>query len=270
MEPYVKKKKSPYKEDNLIRIEAKTGQEICSEYLHYIENGFRLTVEDIASYLVCTYQHVINKVIPEVKHIRITEVSRMILMKYATDNSIDNSISQLFTKRILFSEKDFKEHITKSIEQVISYKRFTAEDFESGFIDEANKRIEKVYEKKRGRKLNLQAHMTKILDAEKWNGFENKPEYYPINTFPTRLYTQEEIMSENGLVYKVDFYRSVELSLGYRKLKYGNLIRYVKIQETNDFVFQTYISIFNMLREKHGENVMKVIQEKAIAGFKDK
>ncbi|MEK3992794.1 hypothetical protein [Robertmurraya sp. FSL R5-0851] len=269
MEPYVKREKNPYKENNLIRIEAKTGEKICSEYLQYIENGFRLTVEDIATYLGCTYQHVINKVVPEVEHIRITELSKMILMKYAIDYGIDNSISQLFTKRILFSEKGFKEHINNTIEHVLSYKRFSVSDFEPEFIYEVNKRIEKVNEKKRGRKLTLQSYMTKILDAEKWNGFENKPEYYPINSYPIKLYTQEELMREHGLVYKVDFYRNVELSLGYRKLKYGNLIRYEKIQETNDFVFQTYICIFNMLREKHGEHVMKVIQEKAITGFYD-
>lgn len=271
MDRVIKNEQKPYNETNLIRIESKSRKDICSEYLHYIENGYRLTIDDAATYLNCTGPYVINTIVPEVKHIRITRLSKMILMKYAKDNGIEEKRARLFTKRILFSEDNFKEHIRNSIELVISYKKFSENDFEPGFIDEIKKRIARGNEK--GKKLTLQSHMTRITDILKKkyftdeNGvvrFENQQENLHINSFPVKLYTQKEIMNEYGIKYKVDFYRQVELKLGFRRLKYGNLVRFEKVKEDKKYIFQMYLSIYRMLQELYGEDLINIIQNEAL------
>ncbi|WP_246938515.1 hypothetical protein [Bacillus pinisoli] len=44
----------------------------------------------------------IYKIVPLITHIRITEVSKMMLMKNAVENDVDEAISSLFVKRINF------------------------------------------------------------------------------------------------------------------------------------------------------------------------
>ena len=113
--------------------------DICQKYIEPVEDGYTLTVDEVASYLRCTYQHVIDKLVPEISHIRITETSKMLLLKYVKVYDLDDilgNISSLFYKRILFHQGDFQEFICKNPIPIISYKRLYMDDFDPKIMEE--------------------------------------------------------------------------------------------------------------------------------------
>lgn len=79
--------------------------DIVGEYIHYITNGFDLTMSEIADYLGCSYNFVQKHIQSKVRHIQINEIARMGLFKFESESEYRT----LFTKRRLFDRKDFFE-----------------------------------------------------------------------------------------------------------------------------------------------------------------
>ena len=102
------------------------------------------------------------------------------------------------------------------------------------------------------------------MDSFLWRDFKNNPVQIPtIEHFPSVLYSQKDLMGLFGVNYKVEFYRKLER---YRinKLKIGNLVRYRKEEIAETFLASMYITAFMSLIEKHGDQYIRIIQERAL------
>lgn len=84
--------------------------DIVGEYIHYMANGFDLTMSEIASYLGCSYSFVQKHIQSKVRHIKINQVARRGLLEFGQLEFEEGSeYRTLFTKRRLFDRKDFFE-----------------------------------------------------------------------------------------------------------------------------------------------------------------
>ncbi|MDK7667361.1 MULTISPECIES: hypothetical protein [Cytobacillus] len=261
-----KKKEKTYDETNLIKIEGqgRTKEDICLSYLEFINSGFSLTIEEIASYLRCTYQYVLDKIVPEVPHIRITEVSKLMLFKYAIEHDLDEEISSLFVKRILFHRGEFQRYVCNSAESVISFKRFYERDFEAEVVLQMKQKLAILNQKSTGKSITFEKYMQRVMDSFMWRHFKNEPITKPkIDIFPPQLFSQRDLMNIFGVNHKVEFYRHLD-TLGINKVKLNNLVRYRVDEVEETFQARMYITAFLHLKNKHGEEYMTVIQKRAL------
>lgn len=259
------KGKKKYDETNLIRVDGqgKTKKDICLAYIELIETDFSLTVEDVALYLRCTYQHVIDKIVPEVQHIRITEVGKIMLLEYAKDNELSEDLTPLFFKRILFHEGDFQRYICESVETIVAYKRFYEHDFKIEVVEKINEKIS-IYNQEYKRNLTLNQYMQRVMDSFLWKSFKNELITVPtIEDFPEKLYSQKDLIDLLGLNFKMEFYRKLD-SLGLNKIKIGNMVRYRKDEVVEKFLVRMYITVFLYLKENYGEQYIQIIEERAL------
>jgi len=260
-------KQKKYDETNLVRIEGKgrTREFICMEYTDLIESGFNLTVEEVTAYLRCTYQHVTDKIVPEVQHIRITEAAKIMLLRYAAEYNIDERISLLYMKRILFEKTDFQRYICEHAKKIVAYHRFYETDFSPEVINYIKAKLASYNANSKGRNLSIEDYMQRVMNTFLWEKFKNQPLMIPFNeSFPATLYSQKDLMELFGLTYKVEFYRKID-SLGVNKIKIGNMIRYRKEEIVEPFLAYMYITAFQRLKERVGERyIITVIQERAL------
>lgn len=260
------KGKKKYNETNLVLVEGqgKTREDICIEYIRLIKDGFSITVEGMASYLRCTYQHVIDKIVPEVAHIRITEVAKTMLLRYSKENNINEDMAGLFMKRILFHKEDFKRYICENAKSVISYKRFYEGDFNPKEIEKIKGKISKHNEKNKGKPLTLEKYMQIVMNNFQWKAHKNKQiTTLSIGNFPEQLYSQKDLMDLLGFTYKIEFYRHLD-SFGINKIQIGHLVRYRK-EEVEEKAFAVmYIAAFLQLKEAYGDRFIEIIQKRAL------
>lgn len=258
-------KQKKYVEPNLILIEGegKTYESICHSYFSYINNGFNLSVEEVQSYLRCTYQYVIKQIVPAIPHIRITEASRNMLFTYAREyGGIDDDLYSLFYKRILLNRNDFQTFIKEQSYRVIAYQRFYNHQFPEDFIVEVQKKLKE--RNKKGKPISLEQHFQLVMDSFIWKDFKNEPMVtHSLSYFPEVLYSQNDLIRINGFRYKENFYRMVH-HLGLNKIKIGNLVRYSKEEVEEPFLAKMYVSVYKHLKDMYGNNYIQVIQRRAL------
>ncbi len=102
-------------------------EDICLMYIKTIEDDFHLTIDEIVDYLQCSDRYVRNEILPYVEHIRINQVARSMLMKYAKEHDEPN---ELYKKRILFSLSSFHKFFLKNTIYSKAYIRFYMADFD--------------------------------------------------------------------------------------------------------------------------------------------
>ncbi|MEK3993031.1 hypothetical protein [Robertmurraya sp. FSL R5-0851] len=260
-----KKRVLKYDEPYLIRFEGEGRKqiEISRAYIELIEKGYSLAVEEVSSYLRCSYQYVIKKIVPEVPHIRITEVSKLMLMRYATNHIIDETMIPLFNKRILFNRFEFEQYICNKAEKVITYKRFYEKDFDPAAVLEIKEKLLTLNHAKKAQPVSFRNHMQRVMDSFIWKDFENNTRVIPIDSFPLSLKSQRDLVSEWGLKYKVNFYRRIETQ-GINKVRIGNLIRFDKQMVEEEYLAHMYISVYYRLKVNYGGALTKIIQDRAI------
>jgi hypothetical protein len=263
----IEKKIKKYDETNLVMVEGlgRTQEDICLNYIMFIQEGYSLTIQDVATYLRCTYQHVIDKLVPKVPHIRITEVAKMMLMKYSMEHDdIKEELSSLFYKRLLFHKQKFQEYVCKQGVSIISYKRFYTSDMQPVAVEQIKMKLATYNDRNKGKPLSFEKHMERVMDSFLWRGFKNEPIISPtLENFPKELYSQRDLMEHFRLNYKVEFYRKLD-SLGVNKVKLNNMIRYSKNEVEEEFMARMYISAFVQLKMEYGDNYINAIQDRAI------
>ncbi|MEH6908929.1 hypothetical protein [Neobacillus drentensis] len=258
----MEKEKIKYDEPNLILVNGigKNKEEICKAYIELFQSGYTLTAEKIADYLRCSYQHVIETIVPKVKHIRITEMAKMLLLKHFEGEEY----ASLFYKRILFHENDFKRYIMKNAENIISYKKFFERDFEPVVIEQIKAKLLVSNAKTTGKHLTLESYMQRVLNSFLWRNFKNEPIIIKtLEDSPTTLYSQRDLMEIFRVNFKAEFYRKLE-SLGINKMKLGNMVRYRKEEVEEEFLAKMYITAFQRLYKLSDGRYIEAIQERAL------
>lgn len=258
----------PYGLKNLIKVEGKgkKSAEICQEYIELIRNGYSLTVSEVADYLRCTYQYVNLNIVPEVKHIRITEAAKRMLLSHTENEYIEQEIyTPLFYKRILLNKEDFERYIADTTIYVESYKRFYKKDFDSNFLNNIQNRLTVYNQNTFGKDLSINSFMQKVMNTFLWEDFKNDEILsYTKRHYYDELYSQKDLMNVYGYEYKSYFYRKLEAE-GINKIHINNLVRYPREELTDtDYLAVMPVTAYNYLVREHSNNSIKVIQERAI------
>ncbi|WP_254914876.1 hypothetical protein [Bacillus thuringiensis] len=61
-------------------------EEIASLYLRLIEEDFNMTIDEMASYLSCSYDYVQKNIAPYIHHVYINSVANKALVTYGEDS----------------------------------------------------------------------------------------------------------------------------------------------------------------------------------------
>lgn len=237
-----------YNEENLVRIEGKgmSATTIMNTYLQYIEEeGFTLTVEEIANYLRVSYQYVTETVLPSVLHIRINESARSIIMKELNRNNEESEYYSLFMKRVLFQQESFQTYLTEQAQHEVIYKKFYRQDFDEQLLSRLGKQLE-TYNQKMKKPISLSFLLQQVMDSFIPKHFIVEPTYQPLRSFPAHLLSQRDIMETYGLPYKVSFYRYLEKK-GINKVKIGNLVRYLPTELEEKAICVAYEGVYQRL-----------------------
>ncbi|WP_246938516.1 hypothetical protein [Bacillus pinisoli] len=164
---------------------------------------------------------------------------------------------------------------------MVAYKRFYKDDFEKDFINLLDEKLSTFNENKE-QSLSIKDHIQNVLNTNRLRNLTNKPVVEPIQSFPSGLYSQKDLMNLFNIKHKVALYRKLEL-LGINKMELGNMVRYSKeeideeLQEDNDreFLARMYITDFLHLTKTYGDKyileiqkqALKVLEKNEIAGF---
>jgi hypothetical protein len=179
-----------------------------------------------------------------VPHIRITEVAKIMLLKYSAEHDLNEEFHSLFNKRVLFHKKEFQDYVCQQGVSIISYKRFYSSDMRAEAVEKIKMKLAAYNDMNKGKHLSFEKHMERVMDSFLWREFKNEPIISPtLENFPKELYSQRDLMEHFRLNYKVEFYRKLA-SLGVNKVKLNNMIRYSKDEVEEEFMARMYISAF--------------------------
>ncbi|MFB2548700.1 helix-turn-helix domain-containing protein [Bacillus cereus group sp. MYBK163-2] len=213
----------------LVKIngEGQTLESIAALYLGLIEEGFNMTIDEMADYLSCSYDYVQKNIAPYVHHIYINSVANKALVTHAEESEHIG----LFTKRKLFSRKGFEEFILNESILLSDRERYYLNELSSAAIErlgemsknqEKNSTTSKMYET-----IALQQVESLYSEAE-LKGKSVKE--FVVGEFPVKLYSLKDLL--NGIEdlnisfrYKVMVYRYLKQQ-GIPKMKIQSLIRY--------------------------------------------
>ncbi|WP_335506057.1 hypothetical protein [Bacillus sp. JJ722] len=232
-------------------------EDICLMYKGMIEEDYHLTIDEIVEYLQCSDRYVRNEILPFVKHIRINQVARNMLLKYAVEHDEPNP---LYMKRILFSLSSFHEFFLNNTTYSRAYIRFNMTDFEFEEIKELMTIIKESNEKNK-EKLTLSEEIQWTIDSFKSKDFENRPVKSKLTTMPKKLLSAKDIKAEKGIRYDIIFYQYAA-NTGLNKVEYGSnkngdpiFVRYIKKEMDEKFLVKMEISLFEQLHDSFGDDL---------------
>lgn len=191
---------------------------IINWYLEKIEDGFQLTIDDLASVLDCSYDFVLKHIAPQLTHIRITEVIRAELLK----TELKGEWYPLVLKRILFQKKAWEQCLLESATYEQRYRRFNLK--EPGKIQDWV------------RENDLDFSVSKeVLDQAfeklimKW-GLIDKPhtlEHIPLKKeqIQERWFSTKSLLKMYGMKYPVQVHRMLARR-GVNPIQIGNFVRF--------------------------------------------
>lgn len=202
--------------ETLIHIEGKNSslEEIAEMYIEKMEEGFNLTVEEMATYLKCSYRHAL-KLQPHIRHIVIDQhVGRKSLILHKQDHKY----SPLFTNRKLFFRSDFEKYILNNAELVTTYRRYMISDFDPRVIQHLADNLEKEFPQHfLGRMLSI-AHRNVPSDA-------NPQKVEKLDSLPDELHSVTSLLKSNVWTHERYIYHFLR-DHGVKKVRIGNMIRY--------------------------------------------
>ncbi|MGR9632780.1 hypothetical protein ACU82A_00465 [Bacillus cereus] len=215
--------------DFLVKIngEGQTLESIAALYLGLIEEGFNMTIDEMADYLSCSYDYVQKNIAPYVHHIYINSVANRALVTHAEESEYIG----LFTKRKLFSRKGFEEFILSESVLLVDRERYYFNELSTAAIErlgeisknqEKNTTTSKMYET-----IALQQVDSLYSEAELKS---NAVREFVVVEFPVKLYSLKDLLDgiedlKIRFRYKVMVYRYLKQQ-GIPKMKIQSLIRY--------------------------------------------
>lgn len=198
----------------------KSAADIAGEYITYItDKHFNLTIDDICSYIGCTYTYFLTNFRNNIEHMYINTPARKMLRNARQTNAFENVDYSLIRKKILYSKADFQNFIYRCLKAEVLYKSFTLKDFEGhnkfsslgALCDEAN--------------------AAKLLNQAALELFGQPSKHITASlgdiavTLPEKLYSLEEVKTALGYRYNNQVYRYIS-SYGVTKYRLNNLVRY--------------------------------------------
>lgn len=218
--------------ETLIHIEGKNKnlEEIADLYIKKMEEGFDLTLEEMADYLKCSYRYTL-KFQEHIRHIVIDQhVARKALVIHKKNTVYEEKFGHLFTNRKLFYRPDFERYVLDRAELVTTYRKYKMSDFDPEVIQHLSDNLEKMPPERFINGMLSIAHR-KVVSSEP----EEKVE--TLGSLPDDLYSVTSLMNHGFLTnpeepqslitwthdrYIYHFLRD----FGIKKVRIGNLIRY--------------------------------------------
>ncbi|WP_157418900.1 helix-turn-helix domain-containing protein [Bacillus cereus] len=213
----------------LVKIngEGQTLESIAALYLGLIEEGFNMTIDEMADYLSCSYDYVQKNIAPYVHHIYINPVASKALVTHAEEREHIG----LFTKRKLFSRQGFEEFILNESILLRDRERYYLNELSFVAIErlvemsknqEKNSTTSKMYET-----IALQQVKSLYSEAELKDKVVRE---FMVGEFPVKLYSLKDLLDgiedlNISFRYKVMVYRYLKQQ-GIPKMKIQSLIRY--------------------------------------------
>lgn len=239
--------------ETLIHIKGKDKslEDIAELYIEKMEEGFNLTAEEMASYLKCSYRHVL-KFQSHIRHIVIDQhVGRRSLVIHKQDHE---KFGHLFTNRKLFYRPDFVKYILENAELVTTYRQYTMEDFDPKVIEHLTKTLKKWTP--RQFISDILTHVHKEIPAD-----EESEKVEKLSCFPEELHSVTSLMQhgfltnpedpESRITWTHDRYIYHFLrNLGVKKVRIGNIIRYRREDLTHALRNETVIGAVPMTCKK--------------------
>lgn len=226
-----------YDEENLIRIEGDTWNDIFTNYIDKIANeGYNMTINEACSYIGCSYTYFITRFIDKIKHIRINITAKKILFKLSENKGYEDYYP-MFSKRILLSREDFYRYIKSEIKVEQQYAVLDMDDVEKNIVQEIDNNLKIYYEKKRGKQKRNKSvaglfeevisSITEKKEPTKYNLTEDK-------ILPSKLYSVRELKQHFHVNSEVQVYRLID-KYGAKKYILNDFVRY----DLNDFKADT-------------------------------
>ena len=230
------------KSDKQISISGRNHEVIASQYINLMDNGFNLTMAEIASYLRCSYLYVQKNIAPYIQHIVINNIARKALFDWHGDHEIHR---HLFIKRILFSRSDFNQFFLQEAKLIRAYDQYFFTDLSEKAQQYLMQKTKK--NKDTARKI-IKKHANEL--REKWpDNLPKKTVIESISQMPVELYSLKDLV-EIKFRYNMDAYRFIN-DYGIPKIKIGSLIRYRKEDIDNGTdVALSWPLVFEIKREK--------------------
>lgn len=194
--------------------------DIVGEYIHYMANGFDLTMSEIASYLGCSYSFVQKHIQSKVRHIKINQVARRGLLEFGQLEFEEGSeYRTLFNKRRLFDRKDFFERfIPKEATITKPAQRLFLEDLSPA----ARKNLmEKAYFNEVEA---IKFFQILVKKAPKRRPLNPVKPFEPLGRTPKELWSLKDIV-EAKFTYNIDAYRYISRH-AVPKIQIYSLVRY--------------------------------------------
>lgn len=226
-----------YEEENLIRIEGDTWNDIFTNYFDKIANeGYNMTINEACSYIGCSYTYFITRFIDKIKHIRINITAKKILFKLSENKGYEDYYP-MFSKRILLSREDFYRYIKSEIKVEQQYAVLDMDDVEKNIVQEIDNNLKIYYEKKRGKQKRNKS--VAVLFEEVISSITEKKEPGKYNLtedkiLPSKLYSVRELKQHFHVNSEVQVYRLID-KYGAKKYILNDFVRY----DLNDFKADT-------------------------------
>lgn len=221
--------------------------DIVNEYINLMEDDYNLTVDDLAYYIGCGRDYVVNSLKQHIKHIRINTVVREAIKEYQIKDyiSISDQTYMLFMKRILFSQENFKRFILENCKVQHQYKKLKFEEFNFE-VDSVRQKDELIH------KLNDISY--------KLFGECTEPVIKSIDYMPKKLYSMKELKQIHGLNYNVEFYRFT-YKFAVNKIKLFNNVRYdIEDFETGNDIIVNYSKYEELGRKMVIDSILKSLR----------
>lgn len=222
---------------------------LAQQVVEYIEEGYTLTIQDIANHLAVTYDYARTKIVPEVSHVVLTTYAKQACFKFFGDRE---EFLDYFKKRLLISKEDYNRYIVENSFCIKKNQRVLFEDFPS-FIREKlinldNKEISLI--------------VSKVLDNKQGLNYSNVEEDMTlINEFHNDLVSSKDLF--NGAAAPIVFRYDIDIhrfcfKYGIPKIKINNLVRY----QLKEFQLNLFTVIpLGITKEVFIQDVIKLVEK---------
>lgn len=245
-----------YDENNLVWIDGfkKSKDDIIAKYMDCINNGYDLTMDDIQNYLCCSYTYVNINLIDKVKHIRINDAARaMVIQDENNIFKIEEDKKKLIYKRILFERNDFKRYLKDNIIVEMPYKTIPLDNFNG---------IKDIYLKYFKNKTSFKEFLQKNAEDLFKDGGNSFASSFPYFSLPERLYSMKQIKPVLKMKYDIQVYRRIEEN-GVKKYHLHDLVRYDLKDFEREYIkinYNSYIKYVKRDGEREEEEVIEYIK----------
>lgn len=208
--------------NNTVRIDGKGKKmsEILFIYENYIEEGYNLTIDEIANYTSSSYRFALQAIKPHIPHINVTRTIRVAVMRdlERSGRRMDPDKLQLLQKRILLERPKFKSYMLERLKKELKFDVVPMERFtdHSGYNELTEVVPEKANHLSILRKASLDVH------KEDW---KMTFDLQSVQTLPDRLFSLQDLKKLRGFRHNAEVYNFINMN-GVNKFRFGNMVRY--------------------------------------------